>query len=207
MSWTGRNDKGTLPNSAVQIAPRTGTAFKVAKGQRFSVINSKGASVADLIAFSTNDPREALSNGRSFNYGSKILFSTGDKLYSNRSNVMLRIVKDTVGRHNFLSTPCSKDTFRLIYNNIEELPGYHRNLAHILAKFGIPEEGITTPFNIFIHVVMDRETGALEIKPLISKAGDYIDFMAEMDLIIGLIACSAPKTNAGSFKPIEYKLY
>ncbi|KAM6510460.1 hypothetical protein FSOLCH5_010900 [Fusarium solani] len=197
----------TLPNGAVQIAPRTGTAFKVAKGQRFSVIDPKGASVADLVAFSANDPREALSNGRSFDYGSKILFSTGDKLYSNRSNVMLRIVEDTVGRHDFLYTPCSKDTFRLMYDNVEELPGCHGNLAHVLAKFGIPEEGITTPFNVFMHVVVDGETGALEIKPPISKAGDHIDFVAEMDLIIGLTACSAPKTNAGSFKPIEYKLY
>ncbi|KAI8653716.1 hypothetical protein LRP88_00545 [Fusarium phalaenopsidis] len=188
-----------LPNGAVQIAPRTGTAFKVAKGQRFSV--------ADLVAFTANDPREALSNRRSFDYGSKILFSTGDKRYSNRSNVMLRIVEDTVGRHDFLYTPCSKDTFRLMYDNVEELPGCHGNLAHVLAKFGIPEEGITTPFNIFMHVVVDGETGALEIKPPISKAGDHIDFVAEMDLIIGLTACSAPKTNAGSFKPIEYKLY
>jgi uncharacterized protein YcgI (DUF1989 family) len=99
----------TLTNGAVQIAPRTGTAFRVSKGQKFSVIDPKGASVADLVAFSANDPRESLSNGRSFDYANKIFFSDGDKLYSNRNNVMLSIVKDTVGRHDFLYTPCSKD--------------------------------------------------------------------------------------------------
>lgn len=198
----------TLPNGAVQIAPRTGTAFRVPKGQRFSVTDPEGLSVGDLVAFSASDTREALSNGRSFDYASKVLlFTTGDRLYSNRSNVMLSIVEDAVGRHDFLLTPCSRDTFRLMYEDAPDLPGCHGNLAYVLAKFGVPEDSIPTPFNVFMNVAVDGDTGILDIRPPLSKAGDHIDFVAEMDLIIGLTACSAPKTNAGSFKPIEYKLY
>ncbi|KAJ4247446.1 hypothetical protein NW762_013121 [Fusarium torreyae] len=197
----------TLPNGSVRIAPRTGTAFRVAKGQRFSVIDPKGVSVGDLVAFSANDPREALSNGRSFDYASKIFFSTGDKLYSNRSNVMLEIVDDTVRKHDFLYTPCSKDTFRLLYEDVPEYPGCQGNLAYALAKFDIQEDSIPTPFNVFMNVDVDSKTGELKIMPPISKAGDHIDFIAEMDLIIGLTACSAPKSNDGTFKPIEYKLH
>lgn len=39
-----------------------------------------------------------------------------------------------------------------------------------------------------------------------SKAGQYIRFRAEIVLIIGSTACSAPATNGGSFKPIHYQI-
>jgi uncharacterized protein YcgI (DUF1989 family) len=39
-----------------------------------------------------------------------------------------------------------------------------------------------------------------------SKAGDYVDLRAEMDLIVGLTACSAENSNNGRFKPIHYEI-
>jgi uncharacterized protein YcgI (DUF1989 family) len=53
---------------------------------------------------------------------------------------------------------------------------------------------------------VDGETGAIRIDPPRSKAGDYIWFAAEMDLIVALAACSAPQSNNGSFKPIDYMI-
>ena len=63
-----------------------------------------------------------LSAGRTIDYASRIYLTTGDPLYSNRSNVMLDIVEDEVGRHDFLLTPCSKDTFRIIYGDSRPAP-------------------------------------------------------------------------------------
>ncbi|RYG29083.1 MAG: urea carboxylase-associated protein, partial [Burkholderiales bacterium] len=37
-------------------------------------------------------------------------------------------------------------------------------------------------------------------------AGDYLDLKAEMDLVIGLTACSAYASNGGTFKPIHFKV-
>lgn len=39
-----------------------------------------------------------------------------------------------------------------------------------------------------------------------STAGDYVLLEAEMDLIVGLTACSAEDSNNGSFKPIHYEI-
>jgi uncharacterized protein len=57
------------------------------------------------MAFS-RDGRERLSNGRTFDYGGTIYLSTGDVLWSDRSNPMLTIVSDDVGRHDFLYASC-----------------------------------------------------------------------------------------------------
>ena len=189
-----------------EIAPRSGVAFTLNKGQTLTVIDPQGEQVADLLAFSQVDPDEVLSSGRTLDYLSRIYLTVPDPLYSNRSNIMLRIARDTVGRHDFLLTPCSADTFRIIYGDTTPHRGCFGNLAAALLPFGIASDRIPVAFNLFMNVPVDGVTGELKVLPPLSKAGDHIVLVAEIDLIIGLTACSALQSNNGSFKPIHYRI-
>jgi uncharacterized protein YcgI (DUF1989 family) len=188
------------------IAPRSGTAFTIGRGQKLTVIDPEGEQVADLLAFSRDDVDEVISSGRSLDYASKLFLSTGDALYSNRSRIMLRIIEDMVGRHDFLLTPCSADTFRIIYGDETPHRGCFGNLAAALAPYGVRPDQIPVAFNVFMNVVVDGESGALRVDPPRSRAGDRIVFEAEADLIIGLTACSALQSNNYAFKPIHYEV-
>ncbi|MGY4396299.1 uncharacterized protein YcgI (DUF1989 family) [Sphingomonas sp. UYAg733] len=190
----------------VEIPERSGTAFKLARGDTLIVIDPRGEQVADLLAFNAADVDEVISSGRTFDYAERIYLTRGDKLYSNRSNVMLDIVEDSVGRHDFLLTPCSYDTFKHFYPDLEPHRGCFGNLAEALAPYGIGSDRIPVAFNCFMNVPVDGNTGRLSVLPPISKAGDHIALRAGMDLIIGLTACSAPDSNGGSFKPIHYRI-
>jgi uncharacterized protein len=187
-----------------EIPPRSGVAFTVNKGDLMTVIDPYGQQVADLVAYSQTDHREVISSGRTLDYASRIFLTTGDPLYSNRSNIMLTIVDDDVGRHDFLLTPCSKDTFRIIYGDEQPHHGCFGNLANALKPFGIEPDDIPVAFNCFMNVAIDSKSGKIAVKPPLSVAGQRIVFRAEMDLIIGLTACSALQSNNGSFKPIRY---
>ena len=189
-----------------EIAPRSGVAFTLDKGQSLTVIDPRGEQVADLLAFKRNDIGEAISSGRTLDYANRIYLTTGDPLYSNRSNVMLTITADDVGRHDFLLTPCSKDTFRIIYGDTDPHRGCFGNLAAALAPYGVTEDMIPTAFNCFMNVPVDGATGELKVEPPLSKPGDRIMLRAEMNLIIGLTACSALQSNNGSFKPIHWSI-
>jgi uncharacterized protein YcgI (DUF1989 family) len=188
------------------IPPRSGVAFPLDRGQRLTVIDPRGEQVADLLAYNRADTREAISSGRTLDYAGRIYLTTGDPLYSNRSRVLLRIEEDTVGRHDFLLTPCSADTFRILYDDPEPHHGCFGNLATALAPHGIGPDDIPVAFNIFMNVGLDGEPGLLSVDPPRSRAGDHVTFLAEEDLIIGLTACSAPQSNNGSFKPIHYRI-
>lgn len=189
-----------------EIPPRSGVAFALKAGQRLKVIDPRGEQVSDLLAFNRHDIAEVISSGRTLDYASRIYLTTGDALYSNRSNVMLRIGEDRVGRHDFLLTPCSADTFRIIYGATDPHRGCFGNLAEALAPYGIGPDQIPTAFNVFMNVPVDGATGALTVEPPLSKAGDFTVFEAEMDLIIGLTACSALQSNNHAFKPIHYEI-
>ena len=189
-----------------RIAPRSGVAFDLPKGALLTVTDPTGEQVADLLAFLRDDVREVISSGRTLDSASRIYLTTGDKLYSNRSNVLLEIVEDDVGRHDFLLTPCSKDTFRIIYGDTDPHRGCFGNLAAALAPYGVTEDMIPIAFNCFMNVPVDGVTGALTVEPPLSKAGDRIVFRAHEDLVIGLTACSALQSNNGSFKPIDWEV-
>jgi uncharacterized protein YcgI (DUF1989 family) len=187
------------------LKPQTGTAFELRAGQSLRVIDLEGEQVADLIAFNAADKAEWLSSGRSIDYANRIYLTKGDVLYSNRSRPMLTIVEDDVGRHDFLLTPCSPETFQIIYKNDAPHPSCFHNLATHLAPFGIAPDSIPTTLNIFMNVEIDPK-GELKILPPRSKAGDSILLRAEIDLIIGLTACSAEMSNNYRFKPIGYQI-
>ncbi|HVI99542.1 MAG TPA: urea carboxylase-associated family protein [Sphingomonas sp.] len=189
-----------------RIPKRSGTAFLLNEGDTLVVIDPMGVQVADLLAFNAADMDEVISSGRTLDYAEKIYLTTGDTLYSNRSNPLLEIVEDTVGRHDFLLTPCSVDTFRHFYPDQPEHRGCFGNLAEALAPYGVTPDRIPVAFNCFMNVPIDGETGRLRVLPPISKPGDYIKFRAAMDLVVGLTACSALDSNGGSFKPIDYRV-
>jgi uncharacterized protein len=188
------------------IPPRSGAAFRLARGQVLTVIDPQGQQVSDLVAFNADDVAEFISSGRSIDYASRLFLTTGDILYSNRSRPMLRIGEDDVGRHDFTLTPCSRDTFRIIYGDEAPHHGCQGNLEQALAPFGIEPDRIPIAFNVFMHVHVDGGSGEIKVLPPLSRAGDATRFVAEMDLIIGLTACSAGQSNNFKYKPIHYRV-
>ncbi|MDQ3492264.1 MAG: urea carboxylase-associated family protein [Chloroflexota bacterium] len=187
------------------LEPQTGMGLEMRRGQILRVIDPQGEQVSDLLAFNAADRREWLSSGRSIDYNDTIYLTTGHVLYSNRSNPMLTIVEDRVGRHDFLLTPCSPEMFRILYRHVGHHPSCFENLATSLAPYGISSDALPTTFNIFMDVAVSAD-GALSIGPPRSRPGDFIDLRAEMDLVVGVTACSAEKSNNGSFKPIDVEV-
>lgn len=187
------------------LAPQSGTGLIVRRGELLRIIDLRGEQVSDLMSFAHDDPSEWLSSGRTIDYANTIYVTTGHTLYSNRSRPMWTIVEDTVGRHDFLLTPCSPETFTIIYKTTAHHPSCFENLVTALSPFGIEPDRIPTTLNVFMNVVIAAD-GELSILPPRSRAGDYLLLRAEMDMIVGVTACSAELSNNGSFKPIDVEL-
>ena len=189
-----------------RISARSGTAFELKRGQTLTVIDPEGEQVADLVAYNASDTAEHLSSGRSIDFAERLFLTAGDVLYSNRSNALLTLERDDVGRHDFTLTPCSRATFERLYDDHPILPGCQGNLEAALEPHGITPDQIPTAFNVFMNVAYDPETGACTVGPPKSRAGDRLVLRAEADLIIGLTACSADGSNNGCCTPIDYEV-
>ena len=188
-----------------RIPPQSGVAFRLAVGEVLRITDPLGEQVSDLFAFNDEDHACSLSSGRSIDYASKIYLSTGDVLYSNDSRPMFTIGKDTVGRHDFLLTPCSQEMFEILYKHHGHHPSCFENLYRAFAPFDIRPEQINTTFNVFMNVCVEPD-GEVKVKPPTSKPGDYIELRAEMNMVCALTSCSAEQSNNGTFKPIDYEI-
>jgi len=188
------------------IPPRSGTAFILKKGQHLTVVDIEGEQVSDLICYNLDDKSEYLSSGRTIDYAETIYLTKGHSFYSNRSNIMFRMVEDTVGKHDFLLTPCSAEMFRIIYGDTDPHRGCFGNLCAALKDYGIAPDAIPTCFNIFMNVPVDGQSGKVSVLPPLSKAGDHVVVEAQMDLIVGMTSCSAGMSNNYSYKPIGYRI-
>src|SRR5690606_22667411 len=188
-----------------KIDKQSGKAFTLKKGQRLKVIDPMGEQVSDMVLFNANDTREKLSSGKTMDFEETILITKGNFLWSNRSRKMMKILEDTNGRNDFLLAPCSPETFQIMYKNPDYHPSCFENLYTSLAPYDIKPDDVPTAFNIFMNVQFGLD-GKLSVDPPLSKAGDYVLFEAEMDLIVALTACSAEDSNNGTFKPIHYQI-
>ena len=187
-----------------RIEACTGIGIELDKGQLLKVIDSEGGQVADLVCFRRDDTGEWLSNGRSFHYNETLFLTQGHTLYSNRSSPMLTIVGDTVGRHDFLYSPCSAAMFERNYG-LRDHSNCLDNLTAALVPFDIGRDTIPTAFNVFMNVGI-LESGQLEIRHPLSKPGSSVTFRAEMDLAVGVSACSGKRCNAGGTTPIDVEV-
>jgi uncharacterized protein YcgI (DUF1989 family) len=179
-----------------QIVPAgSGVGLRLRRGERLRVIDPVGGQSGDLLAFSL-DGRQRLSNGRTFDYGGKIYLSTGDALWSDRSEKMLTIVSDDVGRHDFLYSPCSLEMYRIQYGATESHANCADSLLGALKQLGIEPDSVPTAFNVFMNVEVASD-GRLSFAPPRSRAGDSIVVRAEMDLAIALSSCPASACNGG----------
>lgn len=190
----------------IHLEPQTGAGLVVKRGELLKIIDPEGEQVSDLTSFARDDPAEWLSSGRTIDYANTIHVTAGHTLYSNRSRPMWTIIGDTVGKHDFLLTPCSPETFAIIYKTTGHHPSCFENLVRSLEPFGIKPDAIPTTLNVFMNVDV-LPSGELRILPPRSRAGDYLLLRAEMDLIVGVTACSAELSNNGRFKPIDVELH
>ena len=180
-----------------QVIPAAGGAgLQLRRGECLRIVDPEGGQSGDLVAFS-QDGRQRLSNGRTFDYGGKIYLSTGDVIWSDRSERMLTIVTDDVGRHDFLYSPCSLEMYRIQYGVVGYHPNCDDNLRAELQKLGIAPDPVPTAFNFFMNVDV-RPDGQLVFAPPRSRAGDALVVRAEMDLAVAVSACPASTCNGGA---------
>lgn len=194
-----------MSSATTTIPAQSGAAFFLKRNELLTIQTPEAAQVCDLLCFNAQDLEETLSCGRTLDYADTIFITKGDVLYSQRSNKMLSIIEDTCGVHDLLLTPCSLKMFQIVAQNEDYHPSCHENLCTNLAHFGIREAQVTNTFNIFMNVPV-QTNGRFQIQRPQNKVGDYIVLKAEMDLVVGLTACSHEETNAGMCKPIHFRI-
>ena len=188
------------------IPARWYLAVELSKGQVLRIIDLEGQQVADVVFFNRNNLIEKFSPNNTVTLNRNIYLSDGGKLYSDQANVMCSIVADTVRRHDLLAGACSIGTNTVRYGDKAIGKATCRgNLTLALSPYGIPMKDIPYPFNVFMNWPVSPDGTYTPDSPT-SKAGDYIDLRAEMDLIVAISNCPQELNPCNGFAPTDMKV-
>ena len=181
------------------MPPKTGLAIEVKNGQSWRVIDLEGRQVVDMALFNLANLREKLSTSYSRTryvpkagapYIPRDKLTEGDTLMSTICRPMALIVKETPepkGIHDTHNRMCN----RFLYESHGFGPrdGCHEIITKAVAPWGLLAEDIPDTMDLFMNYHHDCAQGRWIIDTPVSKPGDYIEFKAMMDILIGFSNC------------------
>lgn len=193
------------------VPPCTGKAFDVREGQVLRIVLPEGPQVVDFDAFNRHHFRETFGSSVTRGYEGAHL-TIGNRLWTNPpyERVMFVITGDTVQHnpdprgaisHDVMMGRCSRKRRIARYNS--DTPGCQENIAAAIAEFGLGDEHVHDPFNIFMKTGIDERDRYFWVESD-AVVGDYIELRAEMDCLVAVSTCpgrsSGPVNHAVSFE-------
>ncbi len=199
------------------VPVRCGRAWRVAAGQVFRIVAVDGPQVGDLNIWNAHNPRERMWAARTRQL-QRAHVSTYDRLWSNLPYLrpLVTITRDTLagygvdqdgGRvHDLLGSRCDPYVNRML-TGLDFDRHCHSNLVRAVLPHGLTEFDVHDVLNVFQCTGLNDEDRYF-MKACPARAGDFLEFFAEVDLLCALSACpggdlSVPLWGPDARDPID----
>lgn len=163
------------------LEPGTGKAVPVLKGQIIRIEQVEGGQCGDFLVYNLHNRHEHLQVGRTRTiHGNSP--STGDMLWSNGpwERPLMSILANS-GKADTLFPPCSAILYSRFFGMCN-----HTNCGEIQTEahreYGLQAHDVHESFNLFMYVEVGAD-GTASIKRNQSRKGDFIEFVAMMDVL------------------------
>ncbi|PRY21815.1 hypothetical protein CLV78_10886 [Aliiruegeria haliotis] len=228
MPALGRHRTRLEKTGEVIVPARDAACFRVPAGGAFRITSIEGPQVGDLNLWNANDLTERFYSGKTRAlHGTHV--TTGNRLWSGfpKLRPMATILQDTLewygidefggSVHDVIGTRCDPYTHALLsgghYHHC-----CHSNLTRALASdTGMPlqhaEAHVHDVLNVFMCTGFTRDTGQYFMKASPVRPGDFIEFIAEIDLLGALSACpggdcsSEHSSDAAACHPLKVEIF
>lgn len=199
----------TVVNEQVIPAGRPWSAV-IKQGQRLRIVDIEGNQGVDFLCYSVASPEERYHAANTLKKSGTLLLTTGHTLYSDVARPLMTIVEDTCGTHDTIGGCCSAPSNEMLYG-VKSAPGCRENFLSELAKHGLGRRDIVANLNFFCSVPV-HERNRLEpltFAPSPSRAGNYIELRAEMDVLAVISNCPQVNNpcNSGHPTPIRVVIF
>ncbi len=202
------------------VAGKHGLAIELAVGEHLRVVDLEGQQVVDMALFNRDNLREKLSTSYSRtryapshvgDYIPRDRIHVGDALLSTLCRPMMRFVDETApekGVHDCHNRMCNRYLYE-VQLGLEPQDGCHEIISRAVAPYGLLPEDIPDTFDINMRYEHDCTRHRWVIGLPASRAGDHVEFRAEMPLLVALSVCplEAGDCNGGKSTPVRVEVY
>ncbi len=176
------------------VPPCAPWSAKVRQGEHLRLIDLEGQQAIDFLCFNAANPAERYHAANTIKIPCQLYLNAGSVLRSSLARPMMTIMEDSCGDHDTIFGCCSFEVDEVRYGatNAESC---QRNFERELAKHDIGPEHIVSNVNFFMNVPV-KPDGHTAITESQSKAGDFVDLRAEMDVLAVLSNCPEALNDA-----------
>jgi urea carboxylase-associated protein 1 len=194
-----RSETNAIQNHRIAAeAPWSGI---VRKGQTIRIIDSEGQQAVDTIFYRADDFAERYSAQDTLRVQGSAYVGVGTKVVSNEGNVMLTVVADSCGRHDTMAGACSCESNTVRFGHeTRYLHACRDNFLLEVSKHGMGKRDIVPNINFFMNVPIAPD-GRMTIVDGLSKPGDHVELVAEMDVLCVISNCPQINNPCNGFNP------
>ncbi|ARO33222.1 urea carboxylase-associated family protein (plasmid) [Rhizobium sp. YTUHZ045] len=178
----------------------------VRKGQTIRIEDSLGQQAIDTLFYRADDFAERYSNQDTMRMQGAAYIGIGTKIISNEGNVMLTMTADSCGRHDTSAGACSCESNTVRFGHgTKYLHACRDNFVLEVSKHGMGKRDIVPNINFFMNVPI-KPNGEMTIVDGISAPGDYVELVAEMDVLCVISNCPQINNPCNGFDPTPIRV-
>jgi len=200
-----------IPESArtildAEIPARAPWSAIISKGQTLRIIDNHGQQAVDTLFYAASDPGERYSAQDTLRAQGSAYVGIGTRIMSNEGRTMLRVVADSCGLHDTSAGACSCESNTVRFgHDTKYLHACRENFLIEAAKHGLSKRDIVPNLNFFMNVPIDP-TGNFTVVDGVSKPGDTIEMVAEMDVLCLISNCPQVNNPCNGFFPTPVRV-
>ncbi|XP_055905167.1 uncharacterized protein LOC129940747 [Eupeodes corollae] len=183
----------------IVVPKRSARTWNMQSGDLCRITLSEGSQVGDMNFWNSDNIKERFYSGKTRQLHSSHL-KVYDRLWSCLPYLrpMATFVFDSLAKygidedgaslHDVIGTRCDDYTYKLLTGK-ERFGSCHSYLTEAVKERGLTEDDVHDVWNIFMCTGFTKDTHQYFCKPSPAQKGDYIEFIADMNLLVALSAC------------------
>lgn len=175
------------PRTDLVVPGGFGGGWDARAAEYVTIVDLEGEQAGDFVAFAAADPEEWLSPVHCREALRSIFVRAGDRLVSNRRQVLLEIVRDDVGVHDATIPACDPTRYAVEFG----APGHRNcleNMWGVVRDRGVAIERMPEPLNLFQNTPVIGD-GRIGLTDPLSRPGQRVVLRAMVDVFGALSPC------------------
>jgi urea carboxylase-associated protein 1 len=178
------------------------------QGDVLRIVDLRGNQTADTLFYNAHDYSDRYSAQNTIRTQRNIYLSTGTRLISTASNVLLTIVADTCGRHDTLGGACAAESNMVLYAlDQRHMHACRQNFVKAAMEWGhgLSKRDISSNIGFFRNVPVTPK-GSFAFEEGISAPQKYVEMRAEMDVLALISNCPQLNNSSNEHDPAPIEI-
>jgi urea carboxylase-associated protein 2 len=194
------------------IQPGAAWSHVLKRGTALRLVDVEGGANVGAIFYNFECPMERYNMPDTLKAQHVARLTKGFVLYSDMGRILCSIVEDKVGWHDPIGGTSNAKLVEAKYGPSryqEQRNDYHKNgrdsFLIEMGKWGLGPRDLTANVNFFTRVDV-AEDGSMSFAPGNSKAGEFVELRAEMNVLVILNTCPHPLDRNPTYEPKPVRL-